>query len=192
MKTSAIAVLRRRYEEQRAQVAGIDDRMTEYFDELCEHSSAVPDDPDDRHNVYEVLGAVRFLRLLRTYEFNHEKVRMVIRLREGDWEKNGNTWRHLSGGLAQPGTGGAKVYRWAPFLTAALPLFTRRERRGGGYLTTGGCAQSSPTLDRERPTRQGCRHTFRWCSSCWRTTTRKGTAWLTQPIRRNCYTGEQS
>lgn len=120
MKSSAIAVLRKRYEEQRAQVAGIDDRMTEYFDELCEHSSSVPDDPDDRHNVYEVLGAVRFLRLLRTYEFNHEKVRMVIRLREGDWEKNGNTWRHLSGGLAQPGTGGAKVYRWAPFQVFVL------------------------------------------------------------------------
>lgn len=119
-KAQAIEILRRRYAEQREQVAAIEERMTEYYDDLCEHSSAIPDDPNDHHNYYELLGAIRFLRLLRTYDFDYDMVRKVIRLREGQWQKVGNQWQHVGGGLKQPGTTGAQVYRWQPFQVYVL------------------------------------------------------------------------
>lgn len=115
-KQKAIDILRRRYDEQRQQVADIEPRLTDYFVDLCTHSSVVHDDPEDRHNLYEILDAIKFLRLLRTYEFNHKKVAQVIRLREGQWQQSPDgRWHHLGGGLRQPGTQGAEVFRWQPF-----------------------------------------------------------------------------
>lgn len=120
-KLEAVKVLRRRYEEQRQQVADIEPRLSEYFDHLCSNVSATPDDPHDQHNVYEVLQGVRFLRMLRTYDFNHKKVRQVVRLREGEWVKESTgRWRYISGGLKLPGTSGARVYRWEPFQVYVL------------------------------------------------------------------------
>ncbi len=115
-KQEAIDILRDRFAEQQQQVADIDPRITEYFEDLCTHSYAEKDMPEDWHNVYELLGAIKFLRLMRTYDFNHRRVRQILRLREGEWVKESTgRWRHISGGLKQPGTNGQQVFRWQPF-----------------------------------------------------------------------------
>lgn len=119
-KAEAIALLRRRVEGKWQQLADIDQRLADYFDDLVNNVSADPDDANDLHNVYEVLGAAKFLRLLDTYPFNIRKVQTLIRLREGEWRRDGRTWRHVSGGLKCPGTSGAQVYRWQPFQVFVL------------------------------------------------------------------------
>ena len=75
------------------QLASIDIRLAEYFGGMIANP--------ELHNGYEILGAVKFLRLLNTYEYNTERVQQVIRLREGEWEKDEKgRWRHLRGGNA--------------------------------------------------------------------------------------------
>ena len=59
--------------------------------------------------------------MLDTYTFNRKKVQTIIRLREGEWERDrSGRWRHLRGGLKCPGTSGAQVYRWQPFQVFVL------------------------------------------------------------------------
>ena len=120
IKIEAIALLRSRLPRHRERLLEIDARLLDYFDDVATNTSADPDDENDRHNVYEVLCSVRFLRLLDTYNFNRQKVQAVIRLREGEWRRDGKTWRHVSGGLKCPGTTGAQVYRWQPFQVFVL------------------------------------------------------------------------
>lgn len=119
-KLAAIDLLKTRYEGKADVLADIDPRLDEYFRDLIAHSNADPDSPDDHHNVYELLGAAKFLRMLDTYNFNTKKVQTVIRLREGEWRREGKRWRHVSGGLKCPGTSGAQVYRWQPFQVFVL------------------------------------------------------------------------
>ena len=119
-KLAAIDLLKTRYEGKAATLKDIDPRLDEYFRDLIAHSNADPDSPDDHHNVYELLGAAKFLRMLDTYNFNTKKVQTVIRLREGEWRREGKRWRHVSGGLKCPGTSGAQVYHWQPFQVFVL------------------------------------------------------------------------
>ena len=124
-KRRALEVLHHHYVEQHDMVAAIEPRLTEYFDGLCaevtDKGDALPDDPQPHHNMYELLGAVKFLRLLRTYEFNHRKVKQVVWLREGDWhQESDGRWIHDGGGLKCPGTDTAHVYRWQPFQVFVL------------------------------------------------------------------------
>ena len=120
-KLAAIDLLKTRYDGKANTLKDIDPRLDEYFRDLIAHSNANPDSPDDHHNVYELLGAAKFLRMLDTYTFNKKKVQTVIRLREGEWQRDSNgKWRHLSGGLKCPGTSGAQVYRWQPFQVYVL------------------------------------------------------------------------
>ena len=120
-KQAAIDLLKDRLDGKEKILAEIDDRLLYYFADLCANSSADTDDENDHHNVYEILGAAKFLRMLDTYTFNRKKVQTVIRLREGDWERdNSGRWHHLSGGLKCPGTSGAQVYRWQPFQVFVL------------------------------------------------------------------------
>lgn len=119
-KLAAIDLLKTRYEGKADTLKDIDPRLDEYFRDLIAHSNADPDSPDDHHNVYELLGAAKFLRMLDTYNFNTKKVQTVIRLREGEWRREGKRWRHVSGGLKCPGTSGAQVYRWQPFQVFVL------------------------------------------------------------------------
>ena len=107
-KQQAVDILGRRLKNQRSSLADIETRLEDYFINMWKNH--------DDHNGYEILGAVKFLRLLRTYDFNHKKVRQVVWLREGDWhqEQNGR-WVHDSDGLKCPGTDTAHVYRWQPF-----------------------------------------------------------------------------
>lgn len=113
-KQIAHDILCRRYDEtaQKA-VAAIEPRLKEYFDGLRDEPTA--------HNAYEILCGVKFLRLLRTYEFNERKVRQVVRLREGEWKQDSRgRWQHISGGILCPGTDTAHVYRWQPFQVFVL------------------------------------------------------------------------
>ena len=119
-KLAAIDLLKTRYEGKADTLKDIDPRLDEYFADLIAHSNADPDSVDDHHNVYELLGAAKFLRMLDTYNFNTKKVQTVIRLREGEWRREGRRWRHVSGGLKCPGTSGAQVYRWQPFQVFVL------------------------------------------------------------------------
>lgn len=120
-KQAAIDLLKERFYGKEKILAEIDDRLLYYFADLCASSSADTDDENDHHNVYELLGAAKFLRMLDTYTFNRKKVQTIIRLREGEWERDrSGRWRHLSGGLKCPGTSGAQVYRWQPFQVFVL------------------------------------------------------------------------
>ena len=112
-KQQAVAILSKHYDEQMKDVQEIDQRLCDYFSDMATHP--------ERHNAYEILCAVKFLRLLRTYDFNHKKVRQVIRLREGEWSQDAHgMWHHVKGGIACPGTTGASVYRWEPFQVFVL------------------------------------------------------------------------
>ena len=119
-KLAAIDLLKTRYDGKSDTLKDIDPRLDEYFADQIAHSNADPDSADDHHNVYELLGAAKFLRMLDTYNFNTKKVQTVIRLREGEWRREGKRWRHVSGGLKCPGTSGAQVYRWQPFQVFVL------------------------------------------------------------------------
>ena len=118
-KQRALTILKRRYAYQRGMVESIDPRLAEYFDGLVTVAKEQDSDPDDcqpGHNYYELLGGIKFLRLLRTYPFNVAKVQQVIRLREGVWQRNNNgQMEHVKGGIRQPLTHGDAVLRWEPF-----------------------------------------------------------------------------
>lgn len=91
----------------------IDPRLAEYFNGIIEHP--------ELHNGYEILCAVKFLRLLRTYEFNERRVQQIIQLREGEWTQDERgRWHHVRGGIKCPGTDTAHVYRWQPFQVFVL------------------------------------------------------------------------
>lgn len=91
----------------------IDQRLGDYFQGLT--------DEPDMHNGYEMLCAVKFLRLMRTYEFDVKRVQQVIELREGQWRQDERgRWHHVRGGIRCPGTDTAHVYRWQPFQVFVL------------------------------------------------------------------------
>ena len=107
-KQQAHEILCKRFKEQREQLEGIEPRLAEYYDGIAANP--------EYHNASEILGAVKFLRILRTYPFNHKKVRQVIRLREGKWERDQRgVWQYVDGGIKQPLTTGDAVLRWEPF-----------------------------------------------------------------------------
>ena len=111
-KQQAIEVLRRQFTEQGKQVAAIELRLFDYYADLCAHP--------DHHNAYELLGAIKFLRLLRTYVTDLDTVRDVIYKYEGIWRDNGGIWEHLDGGVKHPGTTGPTYYRLQPFQVFVL------------------------------------------------------------------------
>lgn len=124
-KKKAIELLRERCDDAHLERLGaIDTRLAEYYVDLCEHSGTELGDENDWHNVYELLGALKFLRLFDSYGFNMYKVREVIYDGEGLWRQTENGyWMHVSGGLKQPGRQGPEVYRWEPaqvFMLAAM------------------------------------------------------------------------
>ena len=106
-KQQAHKLLTRRYAEQHEQVASIETRLAEYFDGLCAHP--------EWHNGNELLGAVKFLRLLRTYVLDIETVRDIVFKYEGIWEPRNGIWQHVEGGIKHPGTTGPTYYRLQPF-----------------------------------------------------------------------------
>ena len=83
-------------------IEAIDKRLADYLIDL--HHK-----PED-HNVWEILGGVRFVRIFRTYPFNGDKVKKIIRLYEGEWQDG----RHVSGGLLFSGLRGRAHYQLTP------------------------------------------------------------------------------
>ena len=111
-KQQAIEVLRRQFTEQGKQVAAIELRLFDYYADLCAHP--------DHHNGNELLGALKLLRLLRTYVLDLDTLRDVIYKYEGIWRDNGGIWEHIEGGVKHPGTTGPTYYRLQPFQVFVL------------------------------------------------------------------------
>ena len=120
-KQEAIDCLRRRLtDDVRQRLREVDDRLLGYIDGVARDVSVIFGDESDRHSMWEVLCAAKFIRMFTTYHFNTKKVQFYIALREGQWERRGKAWRYISGGLRLPSTSGAKVYRWQPFQVFVL------------------------------------------------------------------------
>ena len=99
--------------DQCEQVAAIDPRLDDYLSDLVTNP--------DAHNGNELLGAIKFLRLLRTYETDIETFRDVVYKYEGIWQQtDGGMWHHIEGGLKHPGTTGPTYYRLQPFQVFVL------------------------------------------------------------------------
>lgn len=90
----------------------IDARLTEYVEGVALNEG-------DTHNLYEVLGALKLLRLLAAYTIDAMRVRRTIRLFEGEWE-NGGTYEEGTGGFLFSGLQGRQHYRLQPFQVAVL------------------------------------------------------------------------
>ena len=120
-KQEAIDCLRRRLtDDVRQRLREVDERLLGYIDGVARDVSVIFGDESDRHSMWEVLCAAKFIRMFTTYHFNVKKVQFYIALREGQWERKGKAWRYISGGLRLPSTSGAKVYRWQPFQVFVL------------------------------------------------------------------------
>ena len=111
-KTKAMAMLGEAYDQMWPELNSIEPRLRDYIYDVATFETA--------HNAYEVLGAVKFLRLLKTYDVDIETFRDVIYKYEGRWEKTSDGWHHMEGGLRQPGTTGPMHYRLQPFQVFVL------------------------------------------------------------------------
>lgn len=109
LKEKALKKLSRLLDRQASQLKAIDRRLYDYYVGLTN---------GDLHNLDEVLGGIKFLRVLRTYTFNKKKVTHAIRLYEGRW-KNGK-YVEGSGGLQFSGLKGFTHYQLQPFQVYAL------------------------------------------------------------------------
>lgn len=115
LKLKAIEWVTKYVDELREQLITIDSRLLEYYEGLV-HQSGYNEGEPDYHNLHEILGGLKLLRLMKTYNFNLPKVHQVIRLREGEWKQDDNgVWKHVRGGLKNPGTTGETYYMWQPF-----------------------------------------------------------------------------
>ena len=120
-KQEAIDCLRQRLtDDVRQRLREVDERLLGYIDGVAHDVSVIFGDENDRHSMWEVLCAAKFVRMFTTYHFNTKKVQFYIALREGQWERRGKAWRYISGGLRLPSTSGAKVYRWQKFQVFVL------------------------------------------------------------------------
>ena len=108
-KQEALEYLAQVLSQQRGQLKDIDGRLLTYYDGLTDGTM---------HNLYEVLGGIKFLRVLRTYPFSHKRVRHAIQLYEGRW--NGDKYIEGSGGLQFSGLKGFTHYQLQPFQVFAL------------------------------------------------------------------------
>jgi phage terminase large subunit-like protein len=111
-KLAAMAALSKAYDKQWSLVNYIEPRLRDYFYDVCTFDKA--------HNANEILGALKFLRLLNTYELDIDTFRDVIFKYEGIWEQRGGIWQHIEGGLKHPGTTGPTYYRLQPFQVFVL------------------------------------------------------------------------
>lgn len=111
-KQQAHGLLAERFDEQQLSVFRIEERLGMYMQGLVNNP--------DHHNAYEILGALKFLRLLTTYEQDIDTFRDVIYKYEGVWEQRDGIWHHVEGGLRHPGTTGPTYYRLQPFQVFVL------------------------------------------------------------------------
>lgn len=94
--------------EQGRDLYDIEPRLLDYYNGLLNEP--------DVHSGYEMLCAVKLLRLMRTYEIDKATVQKIVHVFEGEWQQDSNgIWKHISGGVKQPGRQGPEVYRFEPF-----------------------------------------------------------------------------
>lgn len=111
-KQQAHTLLAARFDDKQLSVFRIEERLGLYMQKLIQEP--------EHHNAYEIMGAVKFLRLLNTYEQDIETFRDVIYKYEGIWEQRDGLWHHIEGGLRHPGTTGPTYYRLQPFQVFVL------------------------------------------------------------------------
>ena len=112
-KQEALQIVTRWLEVQREQLREVEPRLLEYYE-------GIVNEPH-HHNGWEVLCAIKLLRLMQTYEVDARNVKMIIRVFEGKWQQDERgIWRHLDGGIKQPGRQGPEVYRFEPFQVFVL------------------------------------------------------------------------
>ena len=112
-KTLAWSYVNEQLPDYISRLEEIDSRLADYFRDIAYCPTL--------HNGYEILGALKFLRLLNTYEYDVGFVQQIIRLREGNWQRDERgRWTHISGGINCPGTDTKHVYRWQPFQVFVL------------------------------------------------------------------------
>lgn len=116
LKQQALEKLRHQAKLKYEQLISIDPRLVEYYDDICKHSEG----DEDYHNLYEILGALKLLRILNEYPFDYEMVKDVMFKYEGEWKQEGRMWRHVRGGVKHPGTTGDTYYRLQPFQVFVL------------------------------------------------------------------------
>lgn len=108
-KQRATDLLRERITGHEEELQDIDNRLYDYIRGLADNPNV--------HNAYEILGAIRFLRLLDTYVKDVDTFRLIVYKYEGLWQQEyeGGPWHHVRDGIRQPGTSGATYYRLQPF-----------------------------------------------------------------------------
>ena len=111
-KQKAVELLHKGFDNQMGTLFMVEERLGIYVRGLI--------DEPQFHNAYEILGAVKFLRLLHTYKIDTDTFRDVIYKYEGTWQKYDGVWQHLEGGLKHPGTTGPMYYRLQPFQVFVL------------------------------------------------------------------------
>jgi phage terminase large subunit-like protein len=114
IKERALGLVMQRLDDvTRERLAAVDGRLLEYIQDVGLNI-------DDTHNAYEVLGALKFLRLFRAYEFDARKVLHAMRVYEGEW-KDGV---HVpgSGGMKFAGLKGRQFYQLQPFQVFVLAV----------------------------------------------------------------------
>lgn len=118
LKEQALDRLRQILPDHEPMLTGIDPRLTAYMQGVARN------DPDT-HNVWEILGCLRWLRLASTYEVDADVIHKILRIIEGQWE--GGRWIEGSGGLAFDGMRGVTHYRLTNFqvwsFTALFALY---------------------------------------------------------------------
>lgn len=111
-KVKAYDLLVSKTQEMGEMLWNIEERLFDYYEDIALNI--------EYHNAYEILGALKFLRLLNTYEQDIETFRDVIYKYEGIWEQRDGIWHHVEGGLKHPGTTGPRYYRLQPFQVFVL------------------------------------------------------------------------
>ena len=102
LKSAAVKTLATLVPLDRKELKEVDGRLFAYL-------FALYNEPEV-HNVWEILGGVRFLRIFRQYPFNATKVKRILRLYEGEW-KDGE---YVDGGLLFSGLRGRTHYQLTP------------------------------------------------------------------------------
>ena len=124
-KSEALARLRYEVAKHEAMLTDIDPRLTAYMQDVAANEP-------DTHNLYEIAGCLRWLRLADTYEVDAELMHRIFLLIEGRWQ-NG---RYIEGGLSFEGMRGKSHYRltrfqvWAFTSLFALYCWVPTDRRG--------------------------------------------------------------
>jgi phage terminase large subunit-like protein len=111
-KVKAYDLLVSKTQEMGEMLWNIEERLFDYYEDIALNI--------EYHNAYEILGALKFLRMLNTYEQDIETFRDVLYKYEGIWEQREGLWHHIEGGLRHPGTTGPTYYRLQPFQVFVL------------------------------------------------------------------------